>query len=589
MVLKRSMNLFAVFVLAFTLVIGSFQATAQASGETSQETIEVIGNDLTTPLLPELNVNLQTNTTAFEVLLNTVGASNLEFSETAYGKMITGIKGLKAKDNFYWAFYINGVSAQVGADQYIVQEGDQLSFRYVDWTAAPEKTVSIKVSGTNGVMKEAADLAFIEEPTAFQLLKVMLGDKVQYSDSQYGKMITSIDGLAAEGSNYWAFYVNGKMANVGADSYKLQAGDQISFQYESWEKTEGGSNNDNETSPSVEISNEVIQKSINLSSAYVLKNQVGDWEAIALKQAGKQIPKTYLENVTKLVKEKNGRFSKITDYERYTLGILAAGGNPTNVAGFNLVEKIYNGDVTKQGLNGVANGLISLDSAKFKIPNNAKWSREKLVNELLEKQNKDGGWSWDGSATSDIDTTAMVVSALSTYKEQSKVKATIEAAVKFLSSQYLVGKIDNSSTASQVVIALSSLQIDANGSLFTKAGVSLIAYLLTYQNADGGFDWQGGSSSDVFSTGQAIQAIVSYQLFQNGKGSLYNLPLTQNTEQPTSGDSNSGTISDSDSNSVQNGKPLPNTATSHYNMLAFGILLLLIGAIFYMMEKRKKA
>lgn len=592
MILKRSMNLFAGLMLVIALIVGSFQATVQASGETSQETIEVIGNDVTNPLLPKINVNIQSNATAFDALLNAVGASNLEFSETSYGKMINSIKGLKAKDNFYWAFYINGVSAQVGADKYIVQEGDKLSFRYVDWTVPPEKTVSIKVTGNKGVIIEAADIAFIEEPAAFQLLQVMLGDKVEFSNTQYGKMITSIDGIVGEGSYYWAFYVNGKMATVGADSYKLQAGDEISFQYESWEKTEDGSNIENGNSPTEAISKEVLQKAINLSSAYVLKNQVSEWEAIALKQAGKQVPKTYLENVTKVVKEKNGRFSKITDYERYTLGFLAAGGNPKNVSGYNLVEKIYNGDVTKQGLNGVAIALISLDSAKFTIPNDAKWSRDKLVNQLLEKQNKDGGWSWDGSTTSDIDTTAMVVTALAPYKNVTKAKATIENAVEFLSAQYLAGKVDNSSTASQVIIALSSLEIDANGPLFTKEEVSLIAYLLTYQNADGGFDWQGGNSSDVFSTGQAFQAIVSFQLFQNDKGPLYNLPLDQTNAVPNKPNNDSSidkTTSLSDSNSGQDGKPLPNTATNHYNFLAFGILLLLIGTIFYMMEKRKKA
>ncbi|WP_442599672.1 DUF4430 domain-containing protein [Neobacillus sp. D3-1R] len=590
MILNRRMNLFAVLLVVIALFTSCFVTNAQAAGGTNQETVEVVGNDLENPLLPEMNVDVD-HKTALDALVNAVGSSNLETSESAYGKMITGINGLKAKDTFYWAFYINGFSAQVGADQYIVQDGDHLSFRYVDYTVSPEKTVSIKVSGKKEVMKEVADISYINEPTAFQLLQVLWGDKVAFSDTQFGKMITSINGLAGEGTNYWAFYVNGQMATVGADSYKLQAGDQISFQYESWEKQEDGTNKDNNTTPGVAISNKALQKAINLTSEYILKNQVSEWDAIALKQTGKTLPKTYLDNVTKVIKDKNGHFSKITDYERYTLGILAAGGNPTDVAGVNLVEKIYNGDVTKQGLNGVAYALIAIDSANFKIPNNAKWPREKLVNQLLEKQNKDGGWSWDGSATSDIDTTAMVITAIAPYKNEAKTKETIEAAIEFLSTQYLAGKVDNSSTASQLVVALSSLGINANGTAFTKDGVSLIAYLLTYQNVDGGFDWQGGNSSDVFSTSQAYQAIVAFQLFQNGKGSLYNLPLNPvkavpNTQKKESSNENKTT---SDSEKVQDGKPLPNTATNQYNLLAFGLLLLLAGTVFYMIEKRKKA
>jgi translation initiation factor 1 (eIF-1/SUI1) len=582
----RFRNLFSLFVFVFALVTGTFQASVLAVEESPKETISVIGDQTTGIILSETVVEYEENRTALDLLLKTVGENNVKISESTYGKMITDIQGLEAEGNYYWAFYINGISAQLGADQYIVQKGDRISFQYVDWTVAPAKTVTIKISGPNGVMQEASNIAFIDEPSAFDLLKVVLGDKLEYTESQYGKMITSIDGLKMEGKFYWAFYINSKMATVGADSFKLKAGDRISFQYESWETPKEDVEDQNNLPVSGTYSKDKLQISVDRVSQYVVKNQVGEWEAIALRQAGKTLPKDYLQTITKLIQDKNGKFSKITDYERYTLGVLAAGGDPTNIAGHNLVEAIYNGEITKQGLNGVFYSLIALDSGEYEVPEHAKWTRGKLINYLLERQNEDFGWSWDGSSKSDIDTTAMVLTALSPYKEQEEVKKAIDVAVEYLSSQYLAGKIDNSSTAAQVVIGLSAIGIDANDkSLFTKNGMSLIAYLLTFQNNDGGFDWQGGNISDVFSTGQGIQGIVSYQLFLNNKGSLYQLPLTSNVDSKTETSNDSENTVDEG----QEGKPLPNTATQTFNFLAFGFFLLILGVIFMTIERRKKA
>lgn len=585
------------FVLLFGLVSNGLITPVHAA-DRNQETVAVFGDESTGVLLEETIFNSTDKMTAFEALLNTVGSTNLEYSESEYGKMITGIKGLQAKGNFYWAFYINGISAQVGADQYIVQKGDQISFRYVDWTEATDKNVSIKVIGNKGILKEVTNIAFFDEPTAFEVLRVVWGDNLEVTDTQYGKMINAIGGLKAEGTYYWAFYVNGQMATIGADSYKLKAGDQISFSYESWETPEEEPN-ENETSPETNpipaeaISATQLKEAVDAVSEYSLLNYVGEWEAVALKQAGKEVPKDYLKNVTKLVKDRQGKFSKITDYERYSLGILAAGGDPTDVSGYNLIEAIYSGNLTKQGLNGVFYGLITLDSSNFDIPEDAKWTREKLVSYLIEEQNKDMGWSWDGSNKSDIDTTAMVITALAPYKEQVEVKSSIDGAVQYLSSQYQNNKIDNSSTAAQVVIALSSIGVDANSSLFLKDDTSLIKYLLTFQNADGGFDWQGGNVSDVMSTSQGIQGIVAYHLLLNNKGPLYQLPLNPVDllpEEPNN--DNSVTTSPNhveNSNDGEVGLPLPNTGTNTYNYFFIGLLLMLIGTAFWKIEKRKKA
>jgi len=603
----RNQKMLLVIVLFMSICLSGFQAPVFAEQVDDGVSVTVFGTDEDSPLASETVTDLVEGETATETLLKAIGEENVEFTESNFGRMITSIKGVAAEGTNFWSFYINGIEAQVGSDVYQVQPGDHLSFRYIDWTKPSENTVGIEVVDKNGTkLNDVTGIRIVGTPTAFQLLQVMLGtDKVEYADTDYGKMITSINGISAEGTFFWSFYVNGQSAMVGADSYPLQTGDLVSFKYVSWEEAPAG--NENEPSPPVStIPEQEIDTAVHLASQYVLNQEITEWEAIALKGAGKAIPASYLEKLKQIVIEKQGKFNRITDIERYVLGILAAGGDPTNIAGYNLVEAIYNGNVVKQGLNGVAYGLIALDSANFEIPQDAEWTREKLVDYLLTRQNDDGGWNWNETVTSDIDTTAMVLTALAPYVDQKGITERIESAVNYLSTQYGTEKIDNSSSAAQVIIALSALGIDANGALFSRDNIGLVQFLLSFQNQDGGFDWQGGDVSDIFSTQQGFQAVVAYQLFTQEKGSLYSIPVSDTdsdhpvTEKPeetdkpvieTPNEESAAPVSPSNEDDTKEnaGYPLPNTAGNVGNLIAVGILFLLIGSLYYWTQNRRKA
>lgn len=71
----------------------------------------------------------------------------------------------------------------------------------------------------------------VEGKTALELLKAKA--TVVTKDSDYGPYVDSINGVAggSEGK-YWAFYVNGQMAPVGADAYKTKTGDKIEWKFE---------------------------------------------------------------------------------------------------------------------------------------------------------------------------------------------------------------------------------------------------------------------------------------------------------------------------------------------------------------------
>ncbi|MHA1754476.1 MAG: DUF4430 domain-containing protein [Candidatus Odinarchaeia archaeon] len=50
-----------------------------------------------------------------------------------YGAYVTGINGVEGDSNHYWAFYINGEYASVGASSYIVLNGDTITWVYTEF------------------------------------------------------------------------------------------------------------------------------------------------------------------------------------------------------------------------------------------------------------------------------------------------------------------------------------------------------------------------------------------------------------------------------------------------------------------------
>ena len=80
---------------------------------------------------------------------------------------------------------------------------------------------------------------------------------------------------------------------------------------------------------------------------------------------------------------------------------------------------------------------------------------------------------------------------------------------------------ENNEASSQVIIALTSHGIDPTSEMFTKSQ-NLVEHLLSFQNEDGGFRHTNDfTRSDGMATEQALQALVAYKFFLEGKGPLY--------------------------------------------------------------------
>lgn len=71
----------------------------------------------------------------------------------------------------------------------------------------------------------------VADKTALETLKSLtfVGTKA----TSFGEMVISINNREADSSSeYWAFYVNGKLASEGAGTYKAVSGDKIEWRLE---------------------------------------------------------------------------------------------------------------------------------------------------------------------------------------------------------------------------------------------------------------------------------------------------------------------------------------------------------------------
>jgi len=269
-----------------------------------------------------------------------------------------------------------------------------------------------------------------------------------------------------------------------------------------------------------------------------------EWFIIALARGDYDVPKDYYEkyyeNVVKHVQSAKGELHnrKYTEYSRSIIALTAIGKDPTNVGGYNLVEKLSDFDkVVWQGPNGAYFALIALDTWGFELPKNATTSRDKLIDHILSKQLVDGGW--DLSATkADTDMTAMAIQALSTYKDQPDVGKSINRALATLQKMqeanggYKSWGTTNSESVAQVITALSSLNINPKkDARFTEV---LNSFFTFYNEKDGGFKHVlKETASNGMATEQASYTLAAYNRLLAGKIKLYDMSDTKKSKPST--------------------------------------------------------
>lgn len=611
MLFKRSSVVLTAILLVMLQLTGFFTNPVSAAALKNAAMITVVDENGKT-VLPHSVLEIKDGETAFDVLKEATTKNNIAFDYTTdpkYGANIVQIGDAKpdyAKDSTYWGFIINGSMAQVGVSGYKVKNGDDLLFKVVSY---PEKTISAKVSAKdvkgNALIPET-DVKVVEGANAYDALiqaasQKNLALKVSV-DSSYFEFVQNIGNAKLNEGDYWKTALNGNPLQSSLSTNILKNGDSVELTIDNYitppdsngDNGNGGNNSgtpDGTKQPNV--TKQQVAAAMKSSASYVLKNGGNDeFEIIGLQRSGQKIPAVYLNNIKKTLKENDGTFRNVTDYERLAIGVTAAGGNAANIDGYNLIEKIYSNDrMTNQGTNGVIYALLALDSKQYKVPANAKWSREKLVNYLLDNQLKSGGWALVGDNAS-VDITSMALAALAPYKSKENVKNAIDNAVNWLSSvqdknggfSSDINGGDASETTAQVIIGLSSIGVAPTDKAFTKTGGNLVQHLMSFHQKDGGFAHIAADhESNLIATTQGLLGLTAYQQYLNGEGSIYQFTGNDVTVQPGNDATNT------EKHPSDNGQPLPNTATNYYNVLLLGVILFIVGAAIYFYNRKQKA
>ena len=269
-----------------------------------------------------------------------------------------------------------------------------------------------------------------------------------------------------------------------------------------------------------------------------------EWEIIDLARYGyTNIPmyETYYASVEEKVKETGAIINKnkVTENERTILALTALGVDCTDVAGYNILEPLYDETfVTKQGVNGVVFGLLAIDAANApdSLEEDGTNIREFLVQKILTAELSTGGWTFFGAA--DPDMTGMAIQALAPYyNTNTDVKEAVDRGLDVLSNMqrddggFASWGSLNSESAAQVVTALSALGIDADTDpRFVKNGISVLDNLISFKDeATGGFrhikkDQNGNVyGENAMATQQGTYALVAYYRYKHGMPALYDM------------------------------------------------------------------
>ena len=270
-------------------------------------------------------------------------------------------------------------------------------------------------------------------------------------------------------------------------------------------------------------------------SAPSVGSQNGEWRVLGLARSGRQVSDSYYQSVVKYVTDnigENGRLKDkpATESARLIVALTAIGKDVTDVGGYDLLAGLNNMEyIGNQGVNGTIWTLIAFDTHDYEIPA-GDVTREKLVNEILDKQLADGGWALGGTV-SDPDITGMALQALAPYyAADNDVKNAADEAVEWLSEvqngdgTFRGSDGVTSETQAQIITGLTALDVNPEtDSRFVKNGVSAVDALAKFYVDGGGFKHGLIGELNMMATEQSYYALVSYFRLLQGKTALYDM------------------------------------------------------------------
>lgn len=259
-----------------------------------------------------------------------------------------------------------------------------------------------------------------------------------------------------------------------------------------------------------------------------------EWDIFALIRSGASIPEEnmegYITSILSTYEAPDNEALKPTTIARVALTVTLLGHDASNLDGLNLIEMLYNSNAITAGGNEPMWALIALDSRAYAVADDAEWTRDELITELLTKyQNPEtGGFGLNDNITTSIDMTAMAIQALAPYYEREEVKTAVDKALDYLKGAMdRNARFDSSEAGAQVLVALTTLNldpVDAENGFVKSVARNIISGLCSYQLEDGSFKHLfTDASGQKMSTLQSLYALHSYERYLNGDTTLYDL------------------------------------------------------------------
>ncbi|MEG0895006.1 MAG: hypothetical protein RSE93_04765, partial [Oscillospiraceae bacterium] len=232
----------------------------------------------------------------------------------------------------------------------------------------------------------------------------------------------------------------------------------------------------------------------------------------------------------------------MTNIDRKIMTLTARGINCTNLAKYNngkpfidkagnevdnFVEVLYNYSGT-WSINGPAFALIALDMGNYTIPNDAKWTREKLLETLLNHTYLSDGFG--------LDMVSMIMQSIAPYYNDpvygERVKSKLDDGLVILMDSFgsknsfnnpfgvQWGGVYTSEGSAQIVCALSAMGIDCYSDIRLNDGIhSALSAFLDYANYnDGYFDHTPAIAKNAMATYQGCYASQWYLEFLDNGG-----------------------------------------------------------------------
>ena len=369
-----------------------------------------------------------------------------------------------------------------------------------------DKDVIVKTYDIDDELLSIYKISLGENDTIFDKF-VSLAD-VEYTSSDYGPYIQSIDGMIKDNKYYVSFFVNDDYANHGINELDqdLKDGDVITF------KPDFNYYN-NSTYDEIDVKvDKIIYNYYKHAKEYANKIGYVDYNlAFAYKKlegAGYEVDTTtlYSNTVKSLFTTNPQKYSSDGNVFKTTLAYYCAGLDTTEATSQYVSRSV---DLTSQWVETTLAYYYNVGQVIGEISKDDIFIQDKLENYTLAMD----------------ETSCMIVTALANGIDLVKCQnfdQTLKPGFTENGFAYTYGEWNtcNCSSTAQAILAFGALGINIRNDEYKVNNTDMIQALLSYYDEETGlfYDYDGDMGLN-YATPQAVSALISYKLLKAGKSS----------------------------------------------------------------------